>query len=207
MRYSTNASVNGDYDGNDNARLTIHKVDAQTITTPMVDATIVDADTLNCGTIKDPISVDFSIGSSTALSIDTSNTTIINDLICLSVDNSTTNSDLPLLLRESSGEIAKSNTSNLSYNPSSDTLKIGNIIADNPLIFQGTSLIPLNYTISIGHADSIKLIDAVGSGLNTNKWGGGTVLSILRSGVKATSYGSNSDWIYCVMENKSHGHV
>jgi len=230
MRYSTNASINGDYDGNDNARLTINKV----------DATIVDADTLNCGTIKDPISVDFSIGSSTvlsvdesdttiindliclspittatlncgtikdatsvdfsigsstALSIDAADTTIINDLICLSVDNSTTNSDLPLLLRESSGLISKSNTANLSYNANSDTLKIGQVYVDNPLIFQGTSVIPLNYTITIGHTNSIKTIDAVGSGLNNNKWGGGTILSILRSGVKATSYGSNSDFI------------
>ena len=185
MRYSTNASINGDYDGNDNARLTINKV----------DATIVDADTLNCGTIKDATSVDFSIGSSTVLSIDASDTTIINDLICLSVDNSTTNSDLPLLLRESSGLISKSNTANLSYNANSDTLKIGQVYVDNPLIFQGTSVIPLNYTITIGHTNSIKTIDAVGSGLNTNKWGGGTILSILRSGVKATSYGSNSDFI------------
>jgi len=166
----------------------------------MVDATIVDADTLNCGLIKDPISIDFSIGSRFTLSIDTSNTTIINDLICLAVDTSTTNEDLPLLLRENDGQITKCNTSNLSYNPSTDLLKFGDmdgheLVLDVPIQYQGLSKIALNYTITIGHTDSIKTVDVVGSGLNTTKYGGGTIVSILRSGVTTTAYGSDLDYI------------
>jgi hypothetical protein len=55
---------------------------------------------------------------------------------------------------------------------------------------------PLNYTIKIGTTDLIRTIDtASGTGLNSGKYGNGVTLSILRSGVKTTSYGQNSEII------------
>ena len=54
---------------------------------------------------------------------------------------------------------------------------------------------PLNYTYIIGNTDLIQTIDVVGSGVNNGKFGQGVYLSIERTGVKATAFGSNADLI------------
>ena len=71
------------------------------------------------------------------------------------------------------------------------------ITVPNPIHYGvGVFAQPLNYTIKIGTTDLIRTIDtASGTGLNSGKYGNGVTLSILRSGVKTTSYGQDSEII------------
>ena len=68
------------------------------------------------------------------------------------------------------------------------------ISVQQPLQYgSGVFVQPLNYTIKIGTTDLIRTIDtASGTGFNSGKFGNGVTLSILRSGVKTTSYGQNT---------------
>jgi hypothetical protein len=71
------------------------------------------------------------------------------------------------------------------------------ISVQQPLQYgSGIFVQPLNYTIRIGTTDLIRTIDTVsGTGFNSGKYGNGVTLSILRSGVKTTSYGQDSELI------------
>ena len=71
------------------------------------------------------------------------------------------------------------------------------ITVQQPIHYGGGAFVqPLNYTIRIGTTDLIRTIDtASGTGFNSGKYGNGVTLSILRSGVKTTSYGQNSEII------------
>ena len=73
----------------------------------------------------------------------------------------------------------------------------GKITVQQPIHYGGGAFIqPLNYTIRIGTTDLIRTIDtASGTGFNSGRYGNGVTLSILRSGVKTTSYGQNSEII------------
>jgi hypothetical protein len=73
----------------------------------------------------------------------------------------------------------------------------GKITVQQPIQYgAGVFSQPLNYTIRIGTTDLIRTIDtASGTGFNSGKYGNGVTLSILRSGVKATSYGQDSELI------------
>jgi hypothetical protein len=71
------------------------------------------------------------------------------------------------------------------------------ITVQQPIQYGGGVFVqPLNYTIKIGPTDLIRTIDTVsGNGFNSGKYGDGNTLSILRSGVKATAYGQNTELI------------
>jgi len=71
------------------------------------------------------------------------------------------------------------------------------ITVQQPIQYGGGIFVqPLNYTIKIGTTDLIRTIDtASGTGFNSGKYGNGVTLSILRSGVKTTSYGQDSEII------------
>lgn len=124
----------------------------------------------------------------------------INKLKLENTDTATS-TDNKLLFLDPTDEVEKSD-SNLSYNAATSTLNfkiLDNSSADSKIIVQkplhyGAGLFsqPLNYTIRVGHTDLINTIDVLGSGSNTGKFGNGIYLSILRSGVKTTTYGQNS---------------
>jgi len=112
-----------------------------------------------------------------------------------------------LLLNEGSNDVKKAN-SFMSYNPSLDRIygkdimlnedsgTRGRLTLIEPIRYGGPVLYtPLNYTYIIGNTDTIATIDAVGSGLNSGKFGNGVYIGINRSGVKATAFGSNTDLI------------
>jgi len=70
------------------------------------------------------------------------------------------------------------------------------ITVQQPLQYGGGIFVqPLNYTIKIGTTDLIRTIDTAGTGFNSGKYGNGMTLSILRSGVKTTSYGQDTELI------------
>lgn len=71
------------------------------------------------------------------------------------------------------------------------------ITVQQPIQYGGGIYVqPLNYTIKIGTTDLIRTIDtASGTGFNSGKYGNGVTLSILRSGVKTTSYGQDTELI------------
>tara|TARA_R110001606_G_scaffold300908_1_gene448569 strand:+ start:544 stop:3660 length:3117 start_codon:yes stop_codon:yes gene_type:complete len=71
------------------------------------------------------------------------------------------------------------------------------ITVQQPIQYGGGIFVqPLNYTIKIGTTDLIRTIDtASGTGFNSGKFGNGVTLSILRSGVKTTSYGQDTTLI------------
>ncbi len=124
----------------------------------------------------------------------------INKLKLEAVDVATA-TDNKLLFLDPNDEVEKSD-SNLSYNATTSTLNfkiLDNVSADSKITVQkplhygaGQFSQPLNYTLRVGHTDSINTIDVLGSGANTGKFGNGIYLSILRSGVKTTAYGQNS---------------
>jgi len=89
-------------------------------------------------------------------------------------------------------------TVGFSYTPSDQQLKCPNLLVTDKITVDdslhygtGATTQPLNYTFRIGHTDDINTVNIAG-GTNHGSWGGGNVLSILKSGCKATSYGQNS---------------
>ena len=86
---------------------------------------------------------------------------------------------------------------NINFGNLDSTNAAAKITVQQPIHYgAGAFAQPLNYTIKIGTTDSIRTIDTVsGTGFNSGKFGNGVTLSILRSGVKTTSYGQNSEII------------
>jgi hypothetical protein len=89
-------------------------------------------------------------------------------------------------------------TVGFSYTPSEQQLKCPKLLVTDKITVDdslhygtGATTQPLNYTFRIGHTDDINTVNIAG-GTNHGSWGGGNVLSILKSGCKATSYGQNS---------------
>ena len=77
LRRSLNATINGDYDGNDNARITIHAIDAQTITTPiLLTDTTEDATDINFNNVSTP----HSFTNSVVMNKSTSDVIILKNL-------------------------------------------------------------------------------------------------------------------------------
>lgn len=85
---------------------------------------------------------------------------------------------------------------NINFTNLDSTNTASKITVQKPIHYgAGAFAQPLNYTIKIGTTDLIRTIDTAGTGLNSGKYGNGVTLSILRSGVKTTSYGQNSEII------------
>jgi len=154
--------------------------------------------------------ISFSLSGTTEMILQDDLINCLAELKC-KLQTLTTDANYPVVFNDSTTGGKLSQSTHLQYNPSLAQLTTTNLLfteltngsssskitVAQPLFYGQNNAIsqPLNYTIRIGHTDSIRAIDATGQGLTSGSYGGGNILSILRTGVKTASYGLNADLI------------